>query len=49
MFGVTILLNTKVTVTEIKKLLVEEYLNKIRPYLKEITNNLKKPDTWKFN
>ena len=24
---------------------VEEYLNKIRPYLKDMINNLKKPDT----
>ena len=29
-----------------KKLLVEEYLNKIRPYLKIVINNLKKSDTW---
>ena len=29
-------------------LLVEEYLNKIRPYLKDIINNLKKCDTWKI-
>ena len=27
---------------------VEEYLNKIRPYLKYIINNLKKSDTWKI-
>ena len=27
---------------------VEEYLNKIRPYLKGIINNLKKSDTWKI-
>ena len=31
---------------EIKHLSVEEYLNKIRPYLKNI-NNLKKSYTWK--
>ena len=31
-----------------KTLSVEEYLNKIRPYLKDITNNLKKSDTWKI-
>ena len=31
-----------------KTLLVEEYLNKIRPYLKDIINNLKKSDTWKI-
>ena len=27
---------------------VEEYLDKIRPYLKNIINNLKKMDTWKI-
>ena len=27
---------------------VEQYLNKIRPYLKDITNNLKKSDSWKI-
>ena len=27
---------------------VEEYLNKISPYLKDIINNLKKSDTWKI-
>ena len=27
---------------------VEEYLNEIRPYLKDIINNLKKSDTWKI-
>ena len=32
-----------------KILSVEEYLNKIRPYLKGIINNLKKSDTGKFN
>ena len=31
-----------------KRLSVEEYLNKIRPYLKDIINNLKKYDTWKI-
>ena len=36
----------KVTVIEIKKS-VEEYLNEIRPYLKDI-NNLKRSDTWKI-
>ena len=30
-----------------KTLSVEEYLNKVRPYLKDIINNLKKSDTWK--
>ena len=31
-----------------KTLSAEEYLNKIRPYLKDIINNLKKSDTWKI-
>ena len=31
-----------------KTLSVEEYLNKISPYLKDIINNLKKSDTWKM-
>ena len=36
-------------VIERKKLSVEEYLNKVNPYLKDIINNLKKSETWKFN
>ena len=31
-----------------KTLSVEEYLNKVSPYSKDITNNLKKSDTWKI-
>ena len=31
-----------------KTLSVEEFFNKIRPYLKDIINNLKKSDTWKI-
>ena len=31
-----------------KTLSVEEYLNKTRPYLKDIINNLEKCDTWKI-
>ena len=31
-----------------KTLSVEEYINIIRPYLKDIINNLKKSDTWKI-
>ena len=31
-----------------KTLSVEEYLNKTRPYLKDIINNLGKCDTWKI-
>ena len=37
-------MNTKVTL--IVTLSVEEYLNKIRPDLKDIINNLKKSDMW---
>ena len=33
---------------EIKKLSVEEYLDKIRPYLKDIINDLKQSDLWKI-
>ena len=31
-----------------KTLSVEKYLNKIRSYLNDIINNLKKSDTWKI-
>ena len=31
-----------------KTLSVEEYFNKIRPYLKDIINNLEKSNTWKI-
>ena len=31
-----------------KTLSVKEYLNKIRPYLKDKINNLEKSDTWKI-
>ena len=31
-----------------KILFAEEYLNKIRPYIKDNTNDLKKSDTWKI-
>ena len=40
-------MNTKVTVIE-KTPVVEEYINKIRLYLKNIINNLQKSDTWKI-
>ena len=46
--GVITILNLKVKVTEIKHYQLKEYLNKIRPYLKDITDNLKKSDTWKI-
>ena len=32
-----------------KTLPLEEYLNEIKPYLKDIINDLKIFDTWKFN
>ena len=39
----------KVTVIEIKQTLsIEEYFHKIRSYLKDIINNLKKSDMWKI-
>ena len=31
-----------------KRLSVEEYLNKVRPNLKDLINNVKKSDTWKI-
>ena len=48
MFGVTIILNMKVTAIQNKTVSVEEYPDKIRPYSKDIINNLKKSDTWKI-
>ena len=47
-FGVAITLTLKITVIDIKKLSIERYLNKIRPYLKDVINDLKKPDMWKI-
>ena len=41
-------MNTKITGDKNTILSVEEYLNKIRPYLKGIINNFKKSDTWKI-
>ena len=41
--GVTIILNMEVMVIEIK-----HYQFKIRPYLKDIINDLKKSNTWKI-
>ena len=46
-FIATVILNTTVMGIEDKTLSTEEYVNKIRPYLKDI-NNLKKSDTWKI-
>ena len=40
-------MNTKVKVMKIKNS-VEEYLNQIRPYFKDIINNFKKSDMWKI-
>ena len=49
LFGVRILLSMKVMVTKIKQTLsIEKYLTKIRPYSKDILNDLKKSDTWKI-
>ena len=39
----------KVSLIEIKKQSAEEYLNNIRPYLKDIINNLKNLRRGKFN
>ena len=44
--GVTIILNIKVKVIK-NTIVYEEHLNKIKPYLKDIINDLKKSDTWK--
>ena len=38
-FKITIILNMKERVIEIKKLLVKEYLDKIKTYLRDISNN----------
>ena len=38
----------KVKVIEIKHYQLKKYLNKIRPYLKDIINYLKKSGTWKI-
>ena len=43
-FIATVILNTTVMGIEDKTLSTEDYVNKIRPYLKDI-NNLKKSDT----
>ena len=40
------MLNMKSKGDRKKTLSVEEYLNKIRPYLKDIINNLRKSDAW---
>ena len=46
-FIATVILNTTVMGIEDKTLSTEDYVNKIRPYLKDI-NNLKTSDTWKI-
>ena len=38
----------KVMKIETKHYQLKKYLNKIRPHLKDIINNLKKSDTWKI-
>ena len=40
--------NTKATVIKKKPVLAEGYLNKVRPKLKDIMNNLQRSDTWKI-
>ena len=47
-FSATIASNMKVNGDRIKTLLIKEYLDEIKPCLKEIINNLKKSDTWKI-
>ena len=37
----------RVIVLEIKNLSIKEYLNEIKPYLKDIKINRQKSDTWK--
>ena len=39
-------MNTKSNSDKNRTLSVEEYLNKIRPYLRDIVNDLKQSDTW---
>ena len=43
MLLVTIILNVKN-----KTLLIKEYIEEIKPYLKDTINSLKKSDTWKI-
>ena len=38
----------KVVMIKIKKLSVKEYLDKIKPYLRDIIINLQKSDSWKI-
>ena len=44
----TIILTTNVTVIEIKLYQLKNNLIKIRSYLKDIINNLRKSNTWKI-
>ena len=46
-FKETVISNMKVMVIEIK-LSIKEYLDKIKPYLKDIINNFKNYDTWEI-
>ena len=42
-------MNTKITLIKIRyNLSVEEYLNKIRLYLRDLVNDLKQSDTWEI-
>ena len=45
-FGASVILNMEVM--EKKTLSIEEYLNKIRPHLKNVMNHLQKADVWKI-
>ena len=46
---VTIILNVKVKVIKIMHYQLKNILIKIKPYLKDIINNLKKSDPWKYH
>ena len=47
LLGVTLILNIKVKGIE-KHYQLRKYINKYRPYLNNIINNLKNSDTWKI-
>ena len=44
--GIIIILNMKVMVIEIRKILPEEHFNKTKPYLIDIVIDLEESDTW---
>ena len=47
-FGTTIISNMKVNVDKSKNLSVKEYLNEIKPCLRDIIVDLRKSGTWKI-